>query len=123
MLTYSCYLVLAVVIVLELMCLVEMNVWRHAALLTRSADQTLHCLHTCSTSNAVLAVANYNRNIWNFGLEPCDGGKRGVRLACRTLDRLSAVDIVIIIITAIDLSLGGSSPYTGTDRTIKNKYT
>ena len=31
--------------------------------------------------------------------------------------------IIIIIITAIGLSLGGSSPYTSTDKTNKNKYT
>jgi len=34
--------------------------------------------------------------------------------------------IVITIITAtnaVELSLGGSSPYTGTDKTNKNKYT
>ena len=30
--------------------------------------------------------------------------------------------IIIINITAIQLSLGGSNPYTGTDRTNKNKY-
>jgi len=29
----------------------------------------------------------------------------------------------IIIITAIQLSLGGSSPYTSTDKTNNNKYT
>ena len=31
--------------------------------------------------------------------------------------------IIIIIITAVELSLGGSSPYTSTDKTDKNKYT
>ena len=31
--------------------------------------------------------------------------------------------IIIIIITKIELSLGGSSPYTSTDKTNKNKYT
>jgi hypothetical protein len=31
--------------------------------------------------------------------------------------------IIIIIIIIVDLSLGGSSPYTGTDKTNKNKYT
>ena len=31
--------------------------------------------------------------------------------------------IIIIIIIAIELSLGGSSPYTSTDKTNKNKYT
>ena len=30
--------------------------------------------------------------------------------------------IIIIITTAIQLSLGGSSPYSSTDRTDKNKY-
>jgi len=30
---------------------------------------------------------------------------------------------VYIIISAIELSLGGSSPYTSTDKTNKNKYT
>ena len=31
--------------------------------------------------------------------------------------------IIIIIIIAIDILLGGSSRYTGTDETNKNKYT
>jgi uncharacterized protein YpmB len=31
--------------------------------------------------------------------------------------------IIIIIITAIEFSLGGSSPYTSTEKTNKNKYT
>jgi hypothetical protein len=31
--------------------------------------------------------------------------------------------IIVIIITAIELSLVGSSPYTSTDKTNKNKYT
>jgi hypothetical protein len=31
--------------------------------------------------------------------------------------------IIIIIITAIEFSLGGSSPYSSTDKTNKNKYT
>ena len=31
--------------------------------------------------------------------------------------------IIIIIITATQLSLGGISPYTSTDKTNKNKYT
>jgi hypothetical protein len=31
--------------------------------------------------------------------------------------------IIIIISTAIELSLGGSSPYTSTDKTNKNKCT
>jgi len=33
------------------------------------------------------------------------------------------INIIIIIITAIKLSLDGSSPYTSTDKTNKNKYT
>ena len=32
-------------------------------------------------------------------------------------------DIIIIIITAIEFSLGGSNPYTSTDKTNKKKYT
>jgi hypothetical protein len=31
--------------------------------------------------------------------------------------------IIIVIITAIEFSLGGSSPYTSTDTTNKNKRT
>jgi len=31
--------------------------------------------------------------------------------------------IIFTIITDIELSLGGTSPYTGTDKTKKNKYT
>ena len=36
---------------------------------------------------------------------------------------LHLIIIIIIIIYAIQLSLGGSSPYTSTDKTNKNKYT
>jgi ABC-type uncharacterized transport system permease subunit len=31
--------------------------------------------------------------------------------------------IILLLLTAIELWLGGSSPYTSTDKTIKNKYT
>ena len=31
--------------------------------------------------------------------------------------------IIILLLTTIELSLGGSSPYTSTDETNKNKYT
>jgi len=31
--------------------------------------------------------------------------------------------ISLLFLTAIELSLGGSSPYTSTDKTNKNKYT
>ena len=37
--------------------------------------------------------------------------------------RTYIIIIIIIIHTAIELSLGGSSPYTSTDKTNKNKYT
>jgi hypothetical protein len=30
---------------------------------------------------------------------------------------------IIIVITAIEFSVGGSSPYTSTDKPYKNKYT
>jgi flagellar basal body-associated protein FliL len=33
------------------------------------------------------------------------------------------VVVVIVVITAIEFSLGGSSPYASTDKTSKNKYT
>ena len=53
----------------------------------------------------------------------CFGDKR-----CRVDSSLHSyfiiiIIIIIIIITAIELSLGGSSPYTGTDKTNKSKYT
>jgi hypothetical protein len=31
--------------------------------------------------------------------------------------------IIVVVVVAIKLSLGGSSPYTSTDKTNKNKYT
>ena len=31
--------------------------------------------------------------------------------------------LLLLLFTAIELSLGGSSPYTSTDKTNKNKYT
>jgi hypothetical protein len=31
--------------------------------------------------------------------------------------------LLLLLLTAIDLSLGGCSPYTSTDKTNKNKYT
>jgi len=33
------------------------------------------------------------------------------------------ITITILILTAIELPLGGSSPYTSADKTNKNKYT
>jgi hypothetical protein len=39
------------------------------------------------------------------------------------LESFSHIIIIIIIIIAIDFSLGGSSPYTSTDKTNENKYT
>ena len=36
---------------------------------------------------------------------------------------MSVLFKAIIIITAIEFLLGGSSPYTSTDKTNKNKYT
>ena len=41
----------------------------------------------------------------------------------RGVARAPYIIIIIIIITAIELSLGNSSPYTSTDKTNKNKYT
>jgi hypothetical protein len=38
-------------------------------------------------------------------------------------ERKAAIIIIIIIIPAIEFSLGGSSPYTSPDKTNKNKYT
>jgi hypothetical protein len=31
--------------------------------------------------------------------------------------------LLLLLLTAVELSLSGSSPYTGTDKTNKNKYT
>jgi hypothetical protein len=31
--------------------------------------------------------------------------------------------LLLVLLTAIEFSLGGSSPYTSTDKTNKNKYT
>jgi len=31
--------------------------------------------------------------------------------------------LLLLLTTAVESSIGGSSPYTGTDRTDKNKYT
>jgi hypothetical protein len=31
--------------------------------------------------------------------------------------------LLLLLLTAVDLSLGSSSPYTSTDKTNKNKYT
>jgi len=45
------------------------------------------------------------------------------RITSALLEDLCTFIIIIIIITAIELSLGGSSPYTSTDKTNKNKYT
>jgi hypothetical protein len=36
---------------------------------------------------------------------------------------LRIIIIIIAAAAAIEFSLGGSSPYTGTDKTNKNKYT
>ena len=44
-------------------------------------------------------------------------------LAKFTWKKIYIIIIIIIIITAIELSLDGSSPYTGRDKTNKNKGT
>ena len=54
--------------------------------------------------------------MWVAGVEPCV-------LTVETSVIIIIIIIIIIITTAIQLSLGGSSPYTGTDKTNKNKYT
>ena len=41
----------------------------------------------------------------------------------KTLKDTLIIIIVIIIIIAVEVSLVGSSPYTSTDKTNKNKYT
>ena len=33
------------------------------------------------------------------------------------------VVVVVVVVTTTELSLGGSSPYTSTDKTNKNEYT
>jgi len=33
------------------------------------------------------------------------------------------VVVVVVVVTEIEFSLGGSSPYTSTDKRSKNKYT
>ena len=38
-------------------------------------------------------------------------------------DRLLLLLLLLLLFTGIELSLGGSSPYTGSDKTNKNKYT
>jgi len=47
----------------------------------------------------------------------------GIHTPNRPARSMIIIIIIIIIITAIEFSLGGSSPYTGTDKTNKNKYT
>ena len=39
------------------------------------------------------------------------------------LSQVARCIIILILLTATELSLGGSSPYTSTDKTNKNKYT
>ena len=38
-------------------------------------------------------------------------------------DVVSELFLLVLLLPAIELSLGGSSPYTSTDKTNKNKYT
>ena len=44
----------------------------------------------------------------------------GLSCGCKGIQNI--IIIIIIIINAVELSLGGSSPYTGTHKTNKNKY-
>jgi len=37
-------------------------------------------------------------------------------------DNKNVLLLLLLLLTAVELSLGGSSPYTGTDKTDKNKY-
>jgi len=54
---------------------------------------------------------------WYFSWTSGDPHRSGFKL------HIAHIIIIIIIIIAIELSLGGSSPYTSTDKTNKNKYT
>jgi hypothetical protein len=58
---------------------------------------------------------------------PCwNWGKEDARRA-KIKDGLLGTDLLLLLLlllfTAVDFSLGGSSPYTSTDKTNKNKYT
>jgi hypothetical protein len=47
----------------------------------------------------------------------------GITLVFTFHMRLLLLVLLLLLFTAIELSLGGSSPYTSTDKTNKNKYT
>jgi len=53
------------------------------------------------------------------GLGSCSGD-----VSCRPANLTGFLCLLLLLLlTAIELSPGGSSPYTGTDKTNKNKYT
>ena len=59
----------------------------------------------------------------DFGITPIDDITIGITCAafCFHIAHISL--LLLLLLTAIELSLGGSSPYTSTDKTNKNKYT
>ena len=45
-------------------------------------------------------------------------------MVCGQIHELATLpNLLLLLLTATELSLGGSSPYTSTDKTNKNKYT
>ena len=60
----------------------------------------------------------------DFGITPVDDITIGITCAafCFHIAHISLL-LLLLLLTAIELSLGGSSPYTSTDKTNKNKYT
>jgi hypothetical protein len=83
-------------------------------------------LYGCGTWSLILRGEHRLRVCWGRylglgGMKLQEGDMHGENI--HDLCSLPNIIIIIIIITAFEFPLGGSSPYTSTDKQIKNKYT
>ena len=76
----------------------------------------------CGQTAALFCVGKQQRYfVWaNSSVTLCG---QTAALLCLVVHIIIIIIIIIIILAAIELSLGGSSPYTSTVKTIENKYT
>jgi hypothetical protein len=77
----------------------------------------------------IINVVSCHRPSWYFSWTSGDPHRSGFKLHTAVLSVLCVMFqvylslLLLLLLTANELSLGGSSPYTGTDKTNKNKYT
>jgi hypothetical protein len=93
----------------------------------------IRCIGTCRsnkvffTSSLVISCVVYITSVASKLNEHCRDFRSNIPVYCN-LYSLSVINVLLLLLlllllTEIELSLGGSRPYTTTDKTNKNKYT